>query len=77
MFRVCHTFLSVHCSHVVTYWERANHLALLCVIFVTFMYGVLGQVWYLTVSIPDLCLLTYLVGTVSEQANINQELMFD
>ena len=25
-------------------------------LFVTFAYGVLGQVWYLIVSIPDLCL---------------------
>ena len=29
-------------------------------VFVTFPCGVLGQVWYLIVSIPDLCLLTYL-----------------
>ena len=28
-------------------------------VFVTFPCGVLGQVWYLIVSIPDLCLLTY------------------
>ena len=28
-------------------------------VFVTFPYGVLGQVWYLIVSIPDLCLLPY------------------
>ena len=28
--------------------------------FVTFPYGVLGQVWYLIASIPDLCLLPYL-----------------
>ena len=27
--------------------------------FVTFPYGVLGQVWYLIVSIPDLCLFSY------------------
>ena len=27
--------------------------------FVTFPDGVLGQVWYLIVSIPDLCLLSY------------------
>ena len=27
--------------------------------FVTFPYGVSGQVWYLIVSIPDLCLLFY------------------
>ena len=28
-------------------------------LFVTFSYCVLGQVWYLIVSIPDLCLLSY------------------
>ena len=28
-------------------------------VFVTFPYGVLGQVWHLIVSIPDLWLLTY------------------
>ena len=63
MFRVCHAFLSVHCILVVTCWERADLLALLdmmfsCV-FVTFPCDVLGKVWYLIVSIPDLCLLTY------------------
>ena len=29
-------------------------------VFVTFPFGVLGQVWYLTVLIPDICLLLYL-----------------
>ena len=29
------------------------------IVFVPFQCGVLGQVWYLIVSIPDLCLLTY------------------
>ena len=29
-------------------------------VFVTFPYGILGQVWYLIVSIPDLCHLTIL-----------------
>ena len=24
-------------------------------VFVTFQYGILGQVWYLIVSIPDIC----------------------
>ena len=51
---------------MVTYWERANLLALLYVIFscafVTFSCDVLGQVWYLIVSLPDLCLLTYFVA---------------
>ena len=27
--------------------------------FATFPFGILGQVWYLIVSIPDLCTLTY------------------
>ena len=62
MFHVClkNAVLAVPCSFVVTYWERADLLALLCVmftcVFVTFPYGVLGQVWYLIVSSPDLCL---------------------
>ena len=30
-------------------------------VFVSFPYGVLGQVWCLIVSFPDLCLLPYLV----------------
>ena len=48
MFRVCHAILSVHCSLVVTGWEKADLLALLYVmfncVFVTFPCGVLGQV---------------------------------
>ena len=55
--------MSVYCSLVVTFLERGDLLALLCVIFscalVTFPYGVLGQVLYLIVSIPDLCILSY------------------
>ena len=55
--------LRVPCSLVVTCWEIADFFALLfarfsCV-FVTFPYDVLGQVWYLIVAIPDICLLTY------------------
>ena len=42
---------------------RADLLALLCMtlscVFVTLPYGVLSQVWYLNVLIPDLCLLPY------------------
>ena len=63
MFCACHAVLAVHYSLVVTCWERANLLALLCVmfscVFVTFPCGVLGQVWYLIVLIPDFCLLPY------------------
>ena len=61
---LCHTVLSVSCSIGVACWERADLLALLYVMFslcfVIFPYGVLGQVWYLIVSIPDLCILPYI-----------------
>ena len=57
--------MSVSCSLVITWRERADLLTLLCVmfscVFLTFSYGVRGQVWYLIESIPDLCLLSYLV----------------
>ena len=60
---LCHTAMSVSCNLVVTCCENAVFLVLLYVmfsyVFVTFPYSVLGQVWYLIVSIPDLCLLSY------------------
>ena len=62
MRRVWYAVLSAHCSLVVTFWEKANRLALLCVVFscvfATFQCGVLGQVCYLILSIPNICLLT-------------------
>ena len=57
MFCVCHAFASVNCCCVVTCWERADLLALVCdvyCVFITFPCGILGQVWYLIVSFPDL-----------------------
>ena len=75
MFRVYHAFLSVHCSLVVTCWERASLLPLLYVMYscggVTFRCGVLGQVSYLIVSIPDLCLLTYFDALNVLRFNVN------
>ena len=59
---ICHAFASVHCCLVVTCWERADLLALVCDVycsFVTFPCGILGQMWYLIVSIPDLGHLSY------------------
>ena len=56
-------FLSVHCSLVVTCWERADILAVLCVmsycVIVTFPCGVLGKVWCFIVSITVHCFLPY------------------
>ena len=55
--------LYVLCSLMITCWERADLLALLCVVFscvfVTFHDGVPGQLWYSILSIPDLCLPLY------------------
>ena len=53
---------SVHYCPVVTCWERADILALVCGVklcFGGFPCGILGQMWYLTVSIPNLCPLSY------------------
>ena len=59
---VSHGFASVHCCFVVACWKRADLLALVgdvyC-IFVTFPFDILGQVWHLVVSFPDLCLISY------------------
>ena len=64
MFHVCHAVVSVHCSLHVTWWESARPLALVDVmfscVFVTFPCGVLGQVSYSIVSIPDINFLPYL-----------------
>ena len=68
MFPDCHAVLSVDCSLVVTFWERAGFLALLCVmsscVFVTFPCVVLSQMWHFIVFIPDLCLLPYFIITI-------------
>ena len=53
---------SVYLCLVVTCWERADLLTLVCGVLLQichFLIGILGQVWYLIVSIPDLCTLTY------------------
>ena len=62
-----------HLHFVVTCWERADLLALLFVmfscVFVTFPYGILGQVWYFIVWIPDLCPLPYFVLPITPATN--------
>ena len=63
VYRVQYTGLSVPVNLVITCWERADHLTLLCLVFpcvfVIFLYGVSDQVWYLILSIPDFCLLFF------------------
>ena len=59
---VSYTLASVYCCLVVTCWERADLLALVgdvyCIL-VTFPCGILCQAWYLIVSFPDPCRLSY------------------
>ena len=53
---------SVCVCFVVACWEGAGLLALVCGVWLlvcNFPIGILGRVWYLIVSTPDLCTLTY------------------
>ena len=53
---------SVYMCFVVTCLGRAGLLALVCGVYLcvcNFPIGILGRVWYLIVSTPDLCTLTY------------------
>ena len=56
----CHVCILQPCGQLLV---KVDLFALLCVVFscvfAIFTYGVLGQVWYTIVSIPDLCLLHY------------------
>ena len=66
---------SVYMCLVVTCWERADLLALVCGILLLvchFPIGILVQVWYLIVLILDLCTLTYfaLIYTFMQHHNI-------
>ena len=55
-------FVMMYCC-VITCQERADLLTRMCemfsCVFFTFQYAVMGRVWYLIVSIPDLCLLYF------------------
>ena len=66
---VSHNFASVHCC-----WERGYLLALVCDVYcisVTFPCHILGQLWYLIVSFPDLCLLSHFNITRVSPTNQN------
>ena len=66
VFCVSHALASVYCCLVITSWERTDLLTLVVDVycmFVTFPCGILGQVWYMIVSFPDLCLPSYFETT--------------
>ena len=59
---LCFVFVKLSCLFIATLWSPAGKVLtswLSCLVFVTFPYGALGHVWYLIVSISDICLLTY------------------
>ena len=73
---VSHAFAYVHCCLVVTCWEKADLLALggdVNCIYVTFPCGILGQVWYLIVSFPDRCRLSYFKKLCTVRLCISEE----
>ena len=51
-------FASAHCCNVVTCCKRADLWALVGDVYCMFVNFTCGQVWYLIVSFPDLCLLS-------------------
>ena len=61
---VSHAFASVGCCCLVVIRREMSdllaHVFDVYCDFVTFPFGILGQAWYLIVSIPDPCCLSYL-----------------
>ena len=64
---LCLVFLRLSRLFIAALWSPAGKgmtswllLVMFNCIFVTFPRGILGQVWYLIVSFPDLCRLSYL-----------------
>ena len=58
-YAVVHVCLFLPCGHLLGKgWPLGSSLWCL-IVSCHFPIGILGQVWYLIVSIPDLCILTY------------------
>ena len=75
---VCYAF--VYMCLLVTRWERADLLALVCGVqlwICHFLIGILGQVWYLIVLIPDLCTLTYFDNDVKRTTHMFEGIFID
>ena len=60
---VCHAFmhvcLYVPCGHLLGKGRPLGSSLWCLIVSLSLPIGILGQVWYLIVSIPDLCTLTY------------------
>ena len=73
-------FLMLSCLFIAALWSPGGKrltswllLVVFIVFVVTFPCGILGQVWYLIVLIPDLCRLSYFVlkYTIVAQSHFN------
>ena len=59
------------CGHMMGKgWPLGSLECDVCLCFVTFSYCVLGQVWFLIVSIPDLCLISYFDKSTSKDITL-------
>ena len=68
---LCLVFVTLSRLFIAALWSPAGKgLASLLLLvmsncdFVTFQCGILGQVWYLIVLIPDLCRLSYIIKNI-------------
>ena len=59
-------FVKLFCRFIAALWSPAGKgltswflFVMFNCVFVTFPCVILGQVWYVTVSIPDLCIISY------------------
>ena len=59
MLFICLVFVMLSCLFIATLWSPAAPLFCGVLLCVTFPFGNLGQVWYLIVTIPDICHLSY------------------
>ena len=65
MDHLCFVFLMLSCLFIAALWSPAGKeltswlLLVMFIIFVTFPCDILGQMWYLIVSFPDLCRHSY------------------
>ena len=64
----CLVFLMPSCLFIAALWLHVGKgmtswllLVMFMVFFLTFPCGILGQLWYLNVSFPDLCHLSYIL----------------
>ena len=67
LYYLCPVFVMLSCPFIAALWSPAGKgltFVMFNCVFVTFPCGILGQVWYLIVSISDLCHLSYFVEMI-------------